>query len=796
VAAQPPDEGRCMSVIVTSRAQTLTRPSASLSRRERVSANLQSLWQKAVGRLISAPRETRLANALAFRSFREILTVMRYCWLFAWVVCSAQIAWGEGLPGWQGLRVIHQEGSPDRMLAAELHGDGREHLIVVNTRHSRLDLYHWLPRKERSAAMTLDPQRPNELPLAPEWSHTEIAIDELPADVIAHDLDGDKLPELLVFSSAANKIFVFGQDAKQQWKKRSHWDLLSGTATGRGRLMLPRKLPSGDLELLISYEQGIQTLALKLDSRPSWLVPRESRGRLDWKLADLDGDGDDDLLEWSSQARQAVRWYECVDGKLLAPQVLHEQPVQGFGALVVPRKPAELLLLGGAQEGLLRRYILSHGEETDLGKQESLPIAGGLKAAWCGMKLGDRPALVAVDPSQPRLRVHELGTNGWLAERNYPTVSGVKALVAPLAKPGTLLLWAKDAGDLHVSRWESNRLSYPEPMPQSADVEDRRIVALESVGSTTWWAQRVGTHLDLYVWESGQEKPEQTRFSGAGTKVEKVVWLGGKRVLLQQAYSNAAKLAVLKDGKTVVTEPTHLGKVDLSEFGLFPRGKELRLGRLTDGVLQWLGEDLHPLDQIMLSDGQRIASYLPLPDGQAWAMEQGGAFIHRLKPDDAGIPRVASSIKPPHGIALRADPVLGLMLIDQDRVIRLSRGRPWELKLVDSIDSRVGRPSGVREATIHRFLVTDVNGDGQDDVVLCDDRRHQLTVLDRTKDGLKPLISWQVFEDQKYPYGEESETLVTEPRVVLGFNADGDSGRDLAMLSHDRLLIYVLRELE
>jgi hypothetical protein len=708
----------------------------------------------------------------------------------------AQVASTDEFSGWQTMRVIHQEGSPDRMLVADLDGDGRDQVIVVNARQSRLDLYRWLPTDKRAKAADVDPKRPNELPLAPEWSRSELPLDDLPADAIVCDLDGDKRPELLILTTPANKLLAYKQNAEHQWKKHEQWDLLAGTPTGKSRLMLLRPLGKDKHELLVSFEQGIQTLALEPGSRPSWLSPRENRTRLDWRLADLDGDGDLDVVEWSAQTRQTIRWFECVDGKLLPAQLLDEHAVQGFDVLTLGDKPAELLLLGGTQEGLLRRYQLARGDENELGRQESLPMPGGVKAAWCGILLDKKPALVAVDSSQPRLRVHPLNESGWQAEQSYPTIGNIRALAAPAAEPGRLLIWTKDAADLHASRWESDRLTYPQSMPQSADASDRRILALETVGTTTWWAQRVGADLDLYVWPVDAKEARKTRFAGVGTKTEKVVWLGGSRILAQQAYANAAKLIVLKDGKTAITEPAHLGKVDLAEFGLYSRGKELRPGRLVDGVLQWLGDDLQPSDQIMLADGQKLAAYVPLGDGQAWALEQGGAFMHRLTPDKSGIPRISLSIKPPHAAALRSDAVLGLILVDQDRVIRVSKGKPVELKLVDSIDSRIGRPSGVKEATIHRFQVTDVARAGQASVVLFDDRRHQLTVLNRTDDGLKSALSWQVFEDEAYPYGGRSESLATEPRLVLGFDGDGDGRRDLALLCHDRLVIYLAREVK
>jgi hypothetical protein len=412
------------------------------------------------------------------------------------------------------------------------------------------------------------------------------------------------------------------------------------------------------------------------------------------------------------------------------------------------------------------------------------------------------PAIVAVDAAQPRLRVHRLGDSGWLAEESFPSIGGVKAVAAPAGAPGTLLAWAKDAADLHRCRWENGRLTYPQPWER--DGKDRKIVALDSVGSTVWWAQRVGSDLDLFVWPADRPEPIVTRYPGLGPKVEQVVWLGGETLLVQDAYATAARLVTLVDGKPEVTSPALLAKADLTEYVVLEVDGKLRKARLTDGVLQWLGDDLHPVDQVMLTEGQKIASYLPVAPAvapaagapaEAWALEQGGAFLHRLRADEAGVMRVVESVKPPAGTGLRWDPALGMVLVDQERIVRLSRGRPWELKLLESIDGRVGRRSGVSESTIHRILVTDLDGDATDDVALCDDRKHQLTALLRRADGLERSVSWKVFEDRKYPYdGGESKDMVPEPRRIAGLDADGDGDRDLAMVSQDRLVVYLAND--
>ncbi len=711
------------------------------------------------------------------------------------------------------MRVISLDGRADRLSVADLEGDGRDDVIVVNPRQARIDLYRWLDPAARTRADAADPDRPNELPMAPEWTRGEIAIDEMPRDAVAHDTDGDGQPEVLVLTSPSNRIAIYSRnpdvavDARGAWKKTGEWNLLTGSPSSRGGLLLVRDLPDGSHELLVSFDEGIQRLPLEKNARAEWLAPREIRSRLDWALADLDGDGRQDLVEWSNVSRQVIRWHPCAaDGSLLPAQTLHDRTIDSFATASGPRGPAEVFLLGGSDKGVLRQYRLVRGAASDIGRHDSLPMGSSARRGWCGIMLEGGPAIVAVDSTQPRLRVHRLSPAGWSSEQTFPAVSGIKAVVAPRAASGDglLLVWAKDAADLHRSRWENGRLTYPQPWVQEG--KNRKILAVDSVGDTTWWAQRIGEDVDLFVWPADAAEPEKTRFAGLGAKVDKVVWLGNDTLLVQDAYAPAGKLVKLMDGKPVVTTPSLLAKADLDEYRLLHVDGVLRKARLTDGVLQWLGDDLHPVDQVMLGEGQKIVSFLPSPPipgapGPAWALEKGGAFLHKLQADEAGVMRSVEAIKPPTGTSLEGDPVLGIMLVDQERIVRLSRGEPWELQLIESIDGRVGRRSGVRESTIHRVLTTDIDGDGGDDLLLCDDRRHQLTAMLRKPSdegkaaSLERSVTWRVFDDRKYPYdGGDSSEMVSEPRRGIGLDADGDGVRDLVLVSQDRLVIYMGRD--
>ena len=696
--------------------------------------------------------------------------------------------------GWEGMRVIRHEGKAARACAHDLDGDGRDEIVLVDTRHSRLELYEWVPADERDEAEQPKPTKPNELPMAPELRKVEVPLEQLPQDVVARDIDGDGSVELLILVSAPNRILAYNRDDQDKWQETDRWDLLPGQI-GANRAAVLSMSTDDQTELLISFDEGIQRLKLAEGGRADWLRPRESQGRAGWWLVDLDHDGDEDLVEWTHKANSAVRWHERIADRLLPSSLLRKKAVAGVALLADAERGADLIFLEHVEKGLLRWFVLADDDQGPLGLRQAMPLDGGERAVWCGLRLDGQPVLVARDDKQPRLNVTQLTADGWVHGQDYPIIADVRQIAAPQAQPGTLLLWARDASDLYVSRWEGGRLTFPKPMRQSPEVDDRKIIALGAVGNATWWVQRVDKDIDLYVWHADKREPESVRFDDVGKKVDQALWLGATRLLIREAYGQTSKLASIQDGKTIVSQPGHIKKTQLSEFRLVAVGDELRPARLTDGVLQWLDDDLQPQDQVMLPEGRQLTGYVALADGRAWALQRQDGYVHLLAPDDAGIMRVDKSIDLGGGESLVEDPVLGIVLVDADRITRLSPGVGDKLKLLETLDSDTGRPASADDAAIQRIDAVDVTGDGQEELILHDDQHHQITVLERKDAQLVPLLSWPVFEDKAYPYGYEKQQAAGEPRVVLALDVDGDRNTDLAMLCHDRLIIYLAREL-
>jgi len=731
----------------------------------------------------------------------------------------------NGFAGWEALRLIEQDGYPVRMRSADLDADGGDELVVVNFRNARLDLYGWKTPDAKTQRETnkTDTGHVNDLPMAREIELTEVPLRQPPIDVAVWPNPSGQASaaSLLVLVGDPNRLLEVAADDDNGWKVSRQWDLLSGRPTGGDRIM--HVIPSaaeGSARVLVSTAEGIQTVTLDAASSGAsqaaarWLEPRESVGRNDWWLADLDDDGQIDLVEWTNNNQQSLRWYAGSGDGFQPAQALHDRGLAMAAVLKQPAARDELLVLESSPDGVVRRYRLGQGEASALGQQQPLALPGGEDAVWAKMTIDGQPHLVVADPNQPRVTLYAHGPGGWTPGESYPVSGKIQAMLELPGQPGSLVIWPEDGSDLHQSTWDGGRLTFPLPVGLSPDADDENDLQVLGLGQTAgrvWCVQRTGDDLLLHristlppshggdAAETSPSNGAVVRFTDSAGKAERAIALDDHRLLVADKFTKGLRLVTLVDGQDEpeATKPNQLAKATIDEFRIFDNDA-VTIGRLTDGVVQWLDDDLSAVDQVMLPDGRRIADLLLNADGSAWALQQGGGAIHRLTPDDAGVLRVDTTTRlDGNARSLHHDDDLGLLLRTGQGITRLAEGRPRELEVVQSLDARAGRPEGVRDTAVHRVMTLDLDGDGRDDALLADDIRHQLTAMvfdGEDHDQLKPLLSWPVFEDIAYPYGGGGTEQVREPRSVVALDLDGDGRQDLALLSHDRLLIYLGQE--
>ena len=86
------------------------------------------------------------------------------------------------------------------------------------------------------------------------------------------------------------------------------------------------------------------------------------------------------------------------------------------------------------------------------------------------------------------------------------------------------------------------------------------------------------------------------------------------------------------------------------------------------------------------------------------------------------------------------------------------------------------------------MCIVDLNRDGRNDLLLREVQKHQLEVLSRTADGeWKRAMRFKVYEGRIY---ERTDTPAAEPREIVAAELTGDDLTDIAIVVHDRVIVY------
>ena len=84
--------------------------------------------------------------------------------------------------------------------------------------------------------------------------------------------------------------------------------------------------------------------------------------------------------------------------------------------------------------------------------------------------------------------------------------------------------------------------------------------------------------------------------------------------------------------------------------------------------------------------------------------------------------------------------------------------------------------------------VGDLNGDGEPNILFLEGARNHLEIASIDEGGsLKPEVRWRVFEQKTF---RGRGTAGMEPREAIIADLTGDDRNDIAIIVHDRVLLY------
>ena len=690
--------------------------------------------------------------------------------------------------GWEGLRVLPLEGGISASDLGDVDGSGNEQLFIANRRQSRIDIYKWLPPGERKNADKST--QPNDLPMAQDFDRSEIVLERPPFDILLKNFDEDPELELVVLTTLPLTLHLYNQE-KGEWKLSESW-----------------KLPNENLQSLsilnvgnaiyISTINGILIQELTKGKQSSWMKPKETGiRRINWWEYDVDKDGSKDLVDLivGTSDRVHFRWYKNVEGNFLPAIPLGD--VEGtYGNLDKTAKEPTFFFQNPVRGNTVNEYTLEKDEESDFGSNRLLPVLNIREEQRTSIIIDGKKCLVEIDPDRPLMRVSALEKEGFKQVGNFPILRKTKAIAAPQGK-NFILMQVGDSPDLYVSKWENGRFTYPENYADKEEKESTKLLGFGMHTTEVWWVNSVDDSLFLYLLKSGKEKPEVIEFKGIGNGLNDALWLGNNSLMVRKKYAKNATFYRIENGEAKAFQVAHLQDAAESQFKFFIEDGKLQLSRIIDGIIQFYGDDLQPVDQVMLEDGSKIIDAVQL-DKTLYVLDQSGEKIHKLEKDKSGLMKEIDNFEVLNANFMKNDVNLGLLLTNTRYVNAVQKGQPVKFKLKNSITEKLGLPTGTKNAVISRFHLLDVAGTKRNEVLNVDFNRHQITLVDISGDSPKSLASWKVFDDGKYPYsdGSNNGSSSSSPYMIQTLDFDGDGIKELVMGCHDRLLIYLGKEVK
>jgi hypothetical protein len=682
----------------------------------------------------------------------------------------------ENWDGWRRFEVVRVDDGASEVQVAAI--GGRATAVIVNRRQSRIDLLRIGTSSTGAVAPAADPAAVNRIPMPPDMVHERIPC---PAPPLGAAVVGG---DVVVVCGTPWRVLRFRRGATD-WQMTASRDLPDIEPERRLRLLA---LPgAGQSRLLIPTASGIQTVTVPaaggIDA-PDWLRPRTRSRGVSWDLADLDRDGDLDLVEAFPTAGGSIRWQEQRDGVLAPPQPIFDDPVKAVAGI---QGPFPLALVGRGQQDGVDLARLDSAADAPLGAGWTIPLPA--QAVAVGASVAGHAVLAVANPGEGRIELHRLGES-WSDGGSFPAPKGIKAMLS--LRAGEILMWVGEQADLLRTRWEDGRLTYPEPWrPDGAiDSSSRTIVGMDGTGTVGWWFQRHGEDLLLWTWPMGATEPSSTRFIKAGDKISQAQWLAGDGAVVRTGFQADAELLIAKPDKpavrlTAAMRP-NLARLEPSKIRLVRYNGSVWPARIVDGTWQWLDRDLTVTDAVQLPDDE-VADLVEI-DGTVWVLAGKGHGAWRMERGSGGMLRPVERLRALSGERLRADPWLGVIASGPDSARIPAPGRTRTLAVAAQADLRALTPVGAVQAS--RIAVAPVRGAGQD-LLVHDDPARRLALF--AADGT-PVGAWPVWEDRRYPYDgmdEDRKTAVAEPRAVAGGDLDGDGRPDLVLLAHDRALFYL-----
>ena len=735
--------------------------------------------------------------------------------------------------GFSGPEIFPIDNAITQLRVADLDGDGLNDLIVVNNARSKINLlYNQTGKTNLNQKTTGSIKRElNELPPDARFRIESIASEKRIACLVVADLNGDGRPDIAYYGEPKELVVLYNQGTNG-WSTPKRWPIDDGQLS-------PNALTTGDLN-----GDGRTDLVL-LAENYTYFLPQQADHTLgepvkiplsapvkSVQVVDIDGDGRSDLLLVNWDDKNPFRFrLQKHDGQLGPELYFPSAPIRSYWAdnlepngktqiitialnsgrasiSEFQRKPAEMLT------GCFRQ-----------GQMQVLPLNKTSKARrgqlWADVNGDGLVDLLVAEPESGQLSLYLQQKDGTLAApKTFPTLAGVTDLAVADwdgdGKPEIFLLSA-DEKQVGWTRFDENQhVAFPTLIP----LDGAPLVL--AVGKLTPQAKPT---LAVIVDRDGKRSLVTRTFDGKP-----------KSQKLSENFTSNPTTLVFHDADQdglpdlVVLTPYEKVKIlrqvpdkDFEEIDVAPPGGEIQQPWLSaadidgDGKPELLLTQRNFLRAVVLkresdspsanwvfsvkeqingaSSNSKLVAAAPVPNctnsvSSLFMLDAEQKTLTLCERDSSGVFQVVRNVSLPvsdftslQPIALAGASPNAVALLGLNATAWLPlQGDTWELTELD------GYETPIRDGHLNDVVSGDLDNDGRKDLVFLETARNYLDlVIFDSKHKLIPANRWQVFEERTFR-GRHSD--LPEPREAVVADLTGHGKNDLAVLVHDRILLY------
>ncbi len=733
--------------------------------------------------------------------------------------------------GFEGLLVSKLEDGVGNLTPADVDGDGRTDLAVVDNAHSKIEFLLQGTPEERPA----DEARVNALPDEVTFRREAFPVEEKVTALAIADVDRDGRGDVLYLGDSGKLTIAYRDEAGKYGRQlritipdaSASRDAVRPVDLDRDGRLDVCVLAKNETHLLLQGEDGRFARREKL--------PNASKDPSGFDVVDVDGDGWVDLLYVEGRTDWPFRVRLGEPGLSFGPE-LRSRFAEIRSYAVRPGGEGRGAEVAAVRKNSGRLALLRFEAATDAASEGRLTLSALRSVPYEEIKNADQreelladldgdgtQELIVAEPSGARIVVHRhlLGGEGAGATA-YPSFLGAsRPRLGDVDGDGKdeLVVAAPDEGAIGVAEIdEDGSIRFPRAVaiPGGRDLIALDVADTDGDGAAEIWVA-------LGDGKGRSRKRALVRLDGAGAVVAERkleqdwktdpsdLWLvdvdrdAAKDVLLfvprevptilladaeaEDGFrdANAAAipgLGILEgrprraltvgdvdgDGATelVVPGPNFVRAFHLDADGKPVVVRQTNLANVGANVsrvqLVRLGEGEAP-ELLAVDESTSSLLVLDLDGTEAGRVDLGGVQPSALVTGD-----------------LDGDGGTELLVLAPERYAVVVAGATDPgFVLVDDLEVPV------KDVWLDRIAIGDVNGDGAPDAVVSDGSGHRITLSKIEPERLRYALHWPVYEERIFERGGRGGR---EPREVAVGDFDGDDRTDIAILVHDRLIVY------